>query len=475
MIADGIIDFSTSTARTRSSSRPANISKSFILNIPTEILYQILSLVCGRSPGAQVKYTDVGGKPCSLAQPLILRQVSSKFRSIVNRLDFWYKDHFDFKDLISIGSDSNSPRSIARKNLLTGKLIKTLFADEQFTVCLGSRKTGWKFSAIEAVHAVLGYCPFVTQNIRTVKLIYISDTNIAIKRLLGKCKFLTNLSVDGFGNDTIDLNLIGCSHPLLRELRLNGIHSYEGSLIDLKNLQRLYVVFVLQAMKSVTTSLIPQKSAITLTNLSIFNAPVPPEAECNLQSLKSFVNLNCLYFEPFTQSLSKLVIDAQFKLRTFSTAVALDSSFDREIFLSMFQAKSLEHLDKFTLSARFPRMFCCRRGSVQLSDNQILEFCEQSEQIIQTITTYLRPLRVLTLSMLLKISWCRFFARISNLKLLHCDILPSLLFHDYWGSVNSDIELRTGLKEGFEDAFASFIEKPRLEIGVTNDYKHLMY
>jgi hypothetical protein len=477
MIADGIIDLSISTTRTRSSSRPADTKrKSFILNIPTEILYKILSLVCGSFHGTQVKYKDAGGKPRSLAQPLILRQVSTKFRSVANGLDFWYQDHFDFKDLVNVGFNANPSRSIDRKSFLTGKLIKILLADEHFAFCLGSRKTDWKFSALETIRAVLDNVPLVVQNIRTVMLHNIPDNNnIAIEQLR-ECKFLTNLLVDSHDDiGTIDLNLIGCSHPLLRELRLARIYSYEGSLINLKNLQTFYIAFVSPAMKSVTTSLIPKNSATTLTNLSIFNAPVPPEADCNLRLLKSFVNLNCLHFEPFTQSLSELVINAQFKLKVFSTAITLDSNFEREEFLSMFSAKSLERLDQFSLSARFPRSFCCKRGSVQLSDHQILEFCERNEQIVQVITIYLRSLRVLRLSMLLMISWCRFFARLTSLKLLDCDILPSLLFHDYWGPVNSDMELRMGLTEGFDAAFASFIEKPRVEIWMANDYKHLMY
>jgi hypothetical protein len=64
----------------------------------------------------------------------------------------------------------------------------------------------------------------------------------------------------------------------------------------------------------------------------------------------------------------------------------------------------------------------------------------------------------------LHISWCQFFERITNLKLLTCRVPPGLsIFQHVEGSKSSDKE---EIKEGFKAAFAGFVEKPCVDIGI---------
>jgi hypothetical protein len=372
MNAGGNLDLTApTTARTISSLQPANTKpKAFILNLPTEILNQILLIACEPFPGLKVQYKNENGNSRALAQALVLRHVSRRFRSLTNELDFWYREAFEFWSLTGfifsredkfghvkladLGIQINPQEWVDPIRVLTAKLTKVLFNDEQLTFCLGRRKTDWRFSYFETMCAVLDKIPLSHRNMRKVTLFHFFEYNVAIDQLR-KCKFLTKLSLDriaSFRTEPINLSLIGESWPFLQELRLSDIHTYTGSIANFENLQNFYISFLLPSKASITAALIPEKSVTALTNLTISNAPDSPNIDCDLRVFRSFVNLTYLCFDPPTLSLFELVADAQFKLSTFSTCISLGYDTCQEYLLSILSAKCLKHIDQFTLVAQ---------------------------------------------------------------------------------------------------------------------------
>lgn len=467
MAADGIGESATPATRTISSSQPTSTKpRVYILSLPTEILYEILSLVCKPFHGIQVNYDDVDGKSRSLAQPLILRQVSSKFRRIVSELDFWYKEDFDFMDLVSVVSPSPT---FHHKPDINQKIIKIIFADENFTLCLGSRKTSWKFSTYNIVCAVLDNIPLSVGKMRTVKLYDIRDqVDIAIDRLR-ICKFITKLSIIGgplLGVFGIDLNLIGDSCPFLQELCLNGLTSYKGSMANSENLQKMYVSIAWLSTTSVIADLIPERSAETLTTVTILNARAFPNINWDLGLLGSFINLNYLRFEPVTRPLTQFLVQAKFRLKTFWTYFTLDVDFDIEDLLAIFSAKCLENLDQFTLNVYIPRSFCASPPYKELSLHEVSDICER---IIQGMTKNFQSVRILTSYVPLKISWCHLFARMTNLEILHCNFLHGVYFQDDESSAGNTMEQKIEYEERLNAVFAGFVEKPHVEIRMSEE------
>jgi hypothetical protein len=221
-------------------------------------------------------------------------------------------------------------------------------------------------------------------------------------------------------------------------------------------------------MLSVTGALVPEKSAATLTNLIIFNFPIRSFFYHNIQLLRPFVNLKYLCIDPPSRSLCQSVADAQFKLRVLSIGATLDTNFDQKSVFTMLSAKSLEYLDEFALITRLP----VKNSHMRLEDYQLFELCEQ---FIQAITKNLQSVQILTIYIPLRISWCRFFAGMTNLRLFRCGVPPDLsIFRDSESYEVSDIEQKKEIEEGFNAAFASFVEKPHVDISISKYHTDFM-
>ena len=307
--------------------------------LPNEVLREIFSFL---PPYDRVEFTDTEGIKHGLAQILILRSVSRRFRTVFYDLEFWYDDDSDFSKLL--------PWNVNRTQSV--RFFKHLYEDRNFAPCF-SNKAGWTFSSLRSLLSLTTKVPQFRQNARRVALILEKeeDRDAAI-RALNSCHHITELSllveteryVDYYS--PFNLSSVARSFPYLESLTLTGIRHSKGSLNN-TNLKCLVI-----RMRNwptgpyVVSSLIPFNSARTLTKLSLvlyFDIDFR-----GVNPFDSLVNLTDLELFPLKHELWKPLITAKFNLLHFSTEIHTNSPLS-EVVSVIFSSPCFKRLQSFNI------------------------------------------------------------------------------------------------------------------------------
>jgi hypothetical protein len=202
----------------------------------------------------------------------------------------------------------------------------------------------------------------------------------------------------------IDLDAIALSCPLLRNLGLNELMKYCGSLQTAANLQQLCLDFALMDFDTelgLSHQLIPIDSGSTLETfhldfyggINVYNGIAMP----GLHLLETFSNITDIAVSWLTPEVLDILINGNFVLTYLDVNLFIDESVPSESVARIFSASSLEQLRGLRFTINNPE--------------------KQSEPIIRGITN-LQYLETLRLKGPIRISWCDRFAQLRNLKSL---------------------------------------------------------
>lgn len=303
----------------------------YIDRIPNEILSHILSVL--GPPHYDYNYKDL----------VAARQVSQRFRSVVNNLDFWHRGELDFSVLFGI-YQRLSPRREARyiKNVL----------DDNDLVCHLNRKSGWAFFNIETFTTIVNRIPELRRNTHKIAFVYFHEAlNFTIDSL-ATFTHLTELilKVDDRDAYTVDLDAIVESCPNLEKLDIESLLKYCGSLAPATKLQKLNFIISTENSDAVNvlSAILPINSAHSLTQLGVtFNLDtnnIPPDR------FAPFLNITHFTTQSVCLAICDILVHGSFKLTYLDItgyAEGYDASFDA--LLSIFKATSLKSLRSFQL------------------------------------------------------------------------------------------------------------------------------
>jgi hypothetical protein len=432
-----------------------------IFILPHEVLRAIFSFL---PPYDRVRFTE-NGIQHDLAQLLILKTVSRRFRTLFYDLGFWHDDNSDFSRLLT-------PNYCTE--LQSVRFFWQLYNDENLAQCF-SRKPGWTFSTLASLVVLIPEIPLFYHNARRIALMLDDEVHrSAAIRLLAHCHHITTLSLKLKSSNhnehyLFDLSSIAQAFPVLESLTLTDLCPYEESLDDI-NLECLAIRGYGGLWD--TPSFIPFNSARTLVKLSIVGFQHFDFDEEN--PLDSLPNLRDLELMPFADGFPKVLITTKIKLLHFTTEIAVAEPTLEEV-SEVFSSPCFRRLQKLTLN---------QTGE----SGSTAEDWIYNEEIVILITRHLRTLRTLELLMTMDRAWCSSFADLSNLKTLTWHIrkdeegrplcmdgsdleegTPIYLDRGDW------VELRAKTVEKFQRAFANFEQKPRIIIDLNCPFDDKYY
>ena len=435
-------------------------------SLPTEILREILTLVVSPLPGRQVIYASPDGHLRTLPQPLALRHVCGTFRSLVDTLNFWYSNEFDFWDIFS---ETRLPWDIDHKRGLVSKMITVVLADERFAARLRDRKDSWKFSCAEHLSIALNT---VSSKMRKVILHNFPDAADISSALdvLAVCPSLTKLAIKDERRRifTVDLTLLGDRWPSLEELEVLGYIFLTGSLGNLRNLRGFR--FAPQWMFSWAPGYVtPQMPTEMLTVLAIDadQQGVDPDL------VQWFVHLKHLHFTPMVPILATFLASANIKLESFATSLNNESGLPS--LLQVLRAPSLSELESFSFRVGYLfRWGCPGRSSRHRPNRRLLQHDMRStcKEIVEAISMHLTSIRFLKIAIPLEDSWCRNFRTLTRLEVIEC-VMPDryVEFRSYaqyddefeWGEADEEIYI------ALQSAVSDFDRKPQISVTVAKE------
>jgi len=367
-----------------------------ILRLPNEVLRNILSYVYNLSCDEPFVQYTLDGEEHEISQMLVLGSVCCHFRAITAQLDFWCDPNFCFADLIP-----RSPLAGSVDGYYDGQLLAALFSDWNLVNSLGQRKKDWIFESYEGLMVVLEGVPLFRQNTRAIHLEIIEeeDCHAAMKALAAYShitKFSTHYTT------TIDLSAIAALFPSLESLSCFETGNFKGSLEQLPHLHMLRLSSWDNTMHP-NRPCLPLQSSQTLTELSLQYCMDVNIPFFDTDSLSAFMNLKSLAIRPLTESICEFIIRAQIQLYFFEiTIVERHAPIYR--FVDMIQADCLRNLKEFGI-AHF--------GHYKKVTEQYWF------RVFDTFTSTLSSVEQLQLNTPLRLEWCQYFARMSNLKILN--------------------------------------------------------
>jgi hypothetical protein len=431
-----------------------------ILELPNEILSIVLScfIISAKASLNTRSWRD----PHPI---LVLRKVCRRFRAVANELEFWYDDDFEIHTLLSpnIAFRNSRPAEIQRQT----KFLTSLFTDVHLVDCLG-RKKSWTFYCFRLFLLVLDLLPLFRQTVTTLKFESINDDEYhesdttqwyhEVIPTLGGFAQLTALHLDYFKGFDFDYIVKFC--PALESLRLTRtvigpFHDCSGTLEGLSNLQEFSLSDLLEfsftenpaSTGNNATSFLPLSSVASLTALHLHTVH-PSETEYYTNSLIKFTNLTSLHLGPLTTVICDRIIQADFKLTSFS--VELDPpSVPGDKLLEIFSARCLQDVKKLEIFGETSEILS---SAGPYSSNERFS-------IIEAIT-HLRCLQHLELSNVYveDRSWAG-FSCLANIK----RFIWSVVVDD---EIESAWEVETAAESALEAAFAAFPEKPIVELRI---------
>jgi hypothetical protein len=283
--------------RTSVVSRPNRFDK-----IPNETLDLIISFI---PLDEFVSYRGPAYQKLKLHQVVVLMHVSRRFRVTMQQHNFWLDTYFCFDSLV----DHESSRQGRR----VSSLCCTMFSDPYFLECL-RRKTEWCFSTLEVLFAIAACVPSFNQSVRGIsfELDWPDDAILPLRN----CKNLVQLDLCSSSHGPFNLSKIGQYCPQLRSLTLVLPYYTFGSLDNLRNLEELKI----SLYESDGTSILPYRSADTLTRMTINHSHLP---DATIVSLKSFTSLKHVTAEdfPIGDGLGELMEEMTTDLESLDTWV----------------------------------------------------------------------------------------------------------------------------------------------------------
>jgi hypothetical protein len=375
-------------------------SPAYINRLPPEILRMIFLFVYDNKSRFWPKLRRPGAPGSWVASILVLRWVSHRFRIIIDDLDIWQRDEFDITFQFYC---------LGHTEFENSQFVSMLLRDPRFASTL-SRRSCWSFDSLEIFFVLLMNIPEMRQNTRKIVLELEHGLGFAINRLsLFSC--LTDLSIFISGSASssdqlIDLEAIVLLCPLLRNLRLNDLLKYCGSLQTAAKLRQLCLDFGEaddETELELSHELIPIDSSSTLEtfHLTFYDAIAMP----GLHLLETFSNVTHIVVSWLTPEVLDILINGNFVLTYLNANLLVDESLPSEFVARIFSASSLEQL-------RGLRFTIHHHGKQS----------DEIEPIIRGITN-LRYLETLRLESPIRISWCDRFAQLRNLKSLEYCII----------------------------------------------------
>jgi hypothetical protein len=345
-----------------------------------------------------------------------LRSVCRTFRAVIDGLDVWCDPEFEYVDLMPYHfKDSQQEREA-----LQAKFLHLLLQNPVLVESIGRRRE-WRFTSLTSFRTIREHIPSFSSNTTSVTFegAISSGTHngwdgITIPlgvRALVDCTQLTFLKIWGISrdhDDHIDLDLITTTCPNLRQITLQNILRYTGTLANMRYLEHVYICF---EQYSVHTEHLPRDNRIlplTYGAQTICKLWLHYEERflCTLgtHALRDpFPNLTSLSLHPFTHDLCNYISTSNIRLVQLRTTVVdnMDTP-DLWTIANLFSSPSLATLKELRLVFQFEE-----------------DQHSQYELIFQSICTRLLHLEELVLGLSFDTAWCPQLTNLQYLKFLH--------------------------------------------------------
>jgi hypothetical protein len=493
-----------------------------ILTLPNEILHEILEYVV--APLFPYHY-DWLAQHSHFNRISKIRTVCRRFRENANELSFWYKEDFDFVNLISLCKKLDklrfNPWAGAGDILHSHKeFLKTILADHHLVRVLERRRT-WHFDSLVSFQSINDLVPSFFFNTVTVVLkgiypyvdaklgVILADNpsnqhglprieveyrhyrlDLQPKTLSPMTFFFINISHfrllhslhlygprETFARGPLDLGLLAQFCPLLKNLRLRDMNEYHGNMLGLSRLKDFCILHSPPGNQLTVDAIVPTDSAKSLNRLSIIHDASP--LTWPTLFLLLFPNLTSLCLWDATSDICEAVGRSHFRLTEFRIKFLALSAIGMLQVVEMLSARSVRKL-------RLLRMMV--GDDFDVNPTQRPDYA----QLVQAISN-LHSLEDIWMSMALDLSWCQQLATLVSLKILvwsfpdyNCRNGENLLFatHEYGPphrkkylkkELKRDIEV---VKKAFSTAFQdrAIAKKPLLYTRVRTeehqDYIH---
>lgn len=346
------------TMKLRSSSKAAPLRPKntlHILDLPHEILYSILSYVCGDGHlvDATLEWPKLSDSPV-----MTIRAVCRTFRVIAAQLPFWFKDEFS---LLSLVTNYNLGEWVTM--VYFHELLEDPFLVEQL-----KRKTGWSFGSYEMVHKITATFPSLREKMTYLALKWVDFKHTrtyypevlgdAIRRL-GLCRHVRTLELipEYF---EINFDNVADNFPHVEEFTLRHAFRPTGTFEGFESLQKLSVATPLDPRVYTDSSLapyfLPANSASVLTHLEInfdheendtaYTGNAGILGNFNAAPLDEFVNLTSFNINPLSQPILDFLMRKTTPLTDFRATLPRSLIFQQpdDTILSARCLRSLEHL-----------------------------------------------------------------------------------------------------------------------------------
>jgi hypothetical protein len=427
-----------------------------LLQLPVEIQLLIFSYLPFQIDDRLPRNDESPLQKLSRCPILVVRQVCHHFRLVAAILDCWKNDEFEPWNLISPSApvgplqlSEHDRQVIFFEALLNDRHLARRFA----------KKTSWTFRDLVSYDNALQKLPGLSDN---VKAIYFHITPLKDEPGRRQMTPMSQMDVEHFPTLTtlsfvgiyiLNFDNIPKYFPALENLYLNnalasGRSGSSGSLEGLEHLRCLSI-----SMPSILhhegVCLVPLSSSGSLRSLSVDMLDEWDVDWCTGQ-LVQFVNLTTLEVLDLTLNVCGCMMDAKFKLVTFSTSISIHD-ISGNIVSILLKVNCLSAVKNLSLSLE--------RDDEEIED----DYPPASYPPIIAAIVNLRSLQNLELhGFMLDMGWCPRFRRLEKLRSL---VWRTDNVVDGDQIVVDDVMNK--VKRALRNAFVSFTKKPRLELVIS--------
>ena len=391
----------------------------FILNLPNELLREILSIAI------PYDFTTLKSRDHKLTSSAFhcIRAVCIRFRAVVAGLPFWADASYNLLTFRPRGVDDV-------------QFLNDLFTDPGIVQNL-SRRTSWDELNPLTLAAIATGVPSFRKHVESVSMeldIPASVRQVAGGRgepfrltmdILKSCNRLSSLWLTYCLDTEVDLDELTVALPSLTFLGLHSGPSVKGTL-GLRNL-RSFDVHVDGEPPHGYSPILPILSATTLHTLKIGTFPAAGVWDPN--SFNSFVNVTTLHVIPMNIHVCELLLRFPARLREFRTHTSylLDNEWSSAI--EAMSSACLQTVETFS--------FWILERSLQHGSVDVFESCKSFINAVTKIST----IRFLELTMPLDLTWYTYFYQLKNLVFLRWRVRsPDLFINPTFESLGMDVD-----------------------------------
>lgn len=391
----------------------------FILNLPNELLREILSIAI------LYDFTTLKSRDRKLTSSPFhcIRAVCIRFRAIVAGLPFWTDPSFNLLKFRPHGV-----RDVP--------FLNNLFTDPGIVQSL-SRRTSWDDLNLSTLTTIANGVPSFRKKLESVSMELKIPANMRrivkgswepfhiTMAILRPCNRLSSLWLTDYCDAEVDLDELTVALPSLTFLALDSGPSVKGTL-GLRNL-RVFDVHVDAERPQGYSHILPVLSATTLHTLKIGAFPTSGVWEPN--SFDSFVNVTTLHVTPMNIRVCELLLRFPGRLRDFRTHAGY--------FLDNEWSSAIEAMSSACLQTVETFSFWILERSLQHGSVDVFESCKSFVNAITKIST----IRILELTMPLDLNWYTYFYQMTNLVFLRWRIRsPDLFINPTFESLGMDVD-----------------------------------